>query len=159
MNRDRHQQGGAPGQRQLRVGEVIRRALSEILARGETHDPDLARVSITVSEVRCSPDLRHATAFVLPLGGVNTASVVKALTRNKAELRRLVTARIDLRFSPELSFQPDESFDRMDRARDLFASPEVARDLEAPDLGAPDPEAPDPDVGGVDTRAARADDD
>ena len=159
MNRDRHQQGGAPGQRQLRVGEVIRRALSEILARGETHDPDLARVSITVSEVRSSPDLRHATALVLPLGGVNTASVVKALTRNKAELRRLVTARIDLRFSPELSFQPDESFDRMDRARDLFASPEVARDLEAPDLGAPDPEAPDPEAGGVDTRAARADDD
>ena len=106
-----------------------------------------------------STDLRHATAFVLPLGGVNTASVVKALTRNKAELRRLVTARIDLRFSPELSFQPDESFDRMDRARDLFASPEVARDLEAPDLEAPDPEAPDPEAGGVDTRAARADDD
>ena len=152
-------QARAPSQRQLRVGELIRRALSEILARGETHDPDLARVSITVSEVRCSPDLRHATAFVLPLGGVNTASVVKALTRNKAELRRLVTARIDLRFSPELSFQPDESFDRMDRARDLFASPEVARDLEAPDLEAPDPEAPDPEAGGVDTRAARADDD
>lgn len=184
MNRDRHQQGGAPGQRQLRVGEVIRRALSEILARGETHDPDLARASITVSEVRCSPDLRHATAFVLPLGGVNTASVVKALTRNKAELRRLVTARIDLRFSPELSFQPDESFDRMDRARDLFASPEVARDLEAPDaegpdaegpnpeapnpeapdpeapdLEAPDPEGSDPDAGGLPARAARAGDD
>ncbi len=169
MNRDRHQQGGAPGQRQLRVGEVIRRALSEILARGETHDPDLARVSITVSEVRCSPDLRHATAFVLPLGGVNTASVVKALTRNKAELRRLVTARIDLRFSPELSFQPDESFDRMDRARDLFASPEVARDLETPDVEDPDaegpnPEAPDPegsgpDAGGLPARAAQAGDD
>lgn len=169
MNRDRHQQGGAPGQRQLRVGEVIRRALSEILARGETHDPDLARVSITVSEVRCSPDLRHATAFVLPLGGVNTASVVKALTRNKAELRRLVTARIDLRFSPELSFQPDESFDRMDRARDLFASPEVARDLEggapevsdleATDAEAPDAEARGPDGRGGDARAARTDDD
>lgn len=130
MNKPRTQPGGAPSQRQLRVGEVIRRALSEILARGETHDPELGGASITVSEVRTSPDLRHATAFVLPLGGVNTQAVVKALNRNKAELRRLVTSRIDLRFSPELSFQPDESFDRMDRARDLFNSPDVARDLD-----------------------------
>jgi ribosome-binding factor A len=121
--------GGAATQRQLRVGEVIRRALSDILARGDVHDPELGAASITVSEVRASPDLRQATVFVMPLGGVNTAGVVKALNRNKFELRRLVTAQIDLRFSPELSFQPDDSFDRMDRTRDLLRSPEVSRDL------------------------------
>jgi ribosome-binding factor A len=121
--------GGAPSQRQLRVGEVIRRALADILARGDVHDPELGRASITVSEVRASPDLRHAVAYVLPLGGVNTEGVVKALNRNRAELRRLVTAMIDLRFSPELSFQADASFDRMDRTRDLLRSPRVSRDL------------------------------
>lgn len=121
--------GGAPSQRQLRVGEVIRRALSEILARGDVHDPDLGRASITVSEVRASPDLRQATAYVLPLGGVDTEGVVAALNRNRAELRRLVTGRIDLRFSPELSFRADESFDRMDRTRALLRSPAVSRDL------------------------------
>jgi ribosome-binding factor A len=121
--------GGAPSQRQLRVGEVIRRALSEVLARGETHDPDLAHVSITVSEVRATPDLRHAVAYVLPLGGLNADGVVKALNRNRVELRRLVTGRIDLRHSPELSFRADESFDRMDRTRALLRSPPVARDL------------------------------
>ena len=96
MAKTRPRTGGTPNQRQLRVGEVIRRALAEILARGELHDEELAHVSITVSEVRVSPDLRHATAFVLPLGGVNTREVVKALGRNRAELRRLVTDRIDL---------------------------------------------------------------
>ena len=121
---------GSPSQRQLRVGEVIRRALSEILARGDVHDPDLARVSVTVAEVRVSPDLRQATAFVMPLGGVNTAEVVRALGRNRAELRRLVTDRIDLRFSPELAFRPDTRFDQMDRTRDILRSPDVRRDLE-----------------------------
>lgn len=121
---------GSPSQRQLRVGEVIRRALSDILARGEVHDPDLARVSVTVAEVRVSPDLRQATAYVMPLGGVNTAEVVRALGRNRAELRRLVTDRIDLRFSPELAFRADTRFDQMDRTRDVLRSPEVRRDLE-----------------------------
>ena len=122
--------GGAPSQRQLRVAEVIRRALSEILARGEIHDPDLAHVSVTVAEVRVSPDLRQATAFVLPLGGVNTAAVVKALGRNRVEIRRLVTDRIDLKFSPELSFRADTRFDQMDRTREVLRSPSVRRDLE-----------------------------
>jgi ribosome-binding factor A len=109
---------------------VIRRALSEILTRGEVHDPELAHVSITVAEVRVSPDLRHATAFVLPLGGVNTTEIVRALGRNRAEIRRLVTDRIDLRFSPELAFQADTRFDQMDRTRDLLRSQPVRRDLE-----------------------------
>jgi ribosome-binding factor A len=130
MNKTRPLTGGAPSQRQLRVGEVIRRALSEILARGDVHDPELAHASITVAEVRVSPDLRHATAFVLPLGGVNTAEVVRALGRNRAEIRRLVTDRIDLRYSPELAFQADTRFDQMDRTRELLRSPPVRRDLE-----------------------------
>ena len=79
---------------------------------------------------RVSPDLKHATAYVLPLGGVNTAEVVRALGRNRAEIRRLVTDRIDLRFSPELSFQPDTRFDQMDRTREVLRSPDVRRDLE-----------------------------
>ena len=121
---------GSPSQRQLRVGEVIRRALSEILARGEVHDPELAHVSVTVGEVRVSPDLRQATAFVLPLGGENTPEVVRALGRNRSELRRLVTDRIDLRFSPELAFRADTRFDQMDRTREILRSPDVRRDLE-----------------------------
>lgn len=108
---------------------MIRRALAEILARGDVHDPDLGRVSITVSEVRASPDLRQATAYVLPLGGVDAAGVVNALNRNRAEIRRLVTGRVDLRFSPELSFRADTSFDRMDRTREILRSPSVTRDL------------------------------
>jgi ribosome-binding factor A len=130
MAKTRSIAGGTPGQRQLRVGEVIRRALSDILTRGDLHDPELARVSITVAEVRVSPDLRHAIAFVLPLGGVNTAEVVRALSRNRVEIRRLVTDRIDLKFSPELAFQADTRFDQMDRTRDLLRSPPVRRDLE-----------------------------
>jgi|SRR5690349_9176376 ribosome-binding factor A len=122
--------GGSPTQRQLRVGEVIRRALSDILARGDVHDPDLARVSVTVAEVRVSPDLRQATAYVLPLGGVNTAQVVEALHRNRVEIRRMVTDRIDLKFSPELGFRADTRFDQMDKTRDLLGSPSVRRDLE-----------------------------
>ena len=121
---------GGPSQRQLRVAEVIRRAVSDILARGDVHDPELAHVSVTVGEVRMSPDLRHATVFVLPLGGSNTEAVLEALNRNKAPLRREVTRQIDLKYSPELSFQPDLSFDRMDRTRELLRSPSVRRDLD-----------------------------
>ena len=130
MSKSRALSGGVPSQRQLRVGEVIRRALAAILARGDLHDPDLARMSITVSEVRAAADLRRATAYVLPLGGGNAENAVEALNRNRAELRRLVTAQIDLRFSPELSFAADLSFDRMDRTRELLRSPEVRRDLD-----------------------------
>ena len=130
MTKTRFPAGGTPSQRQLRIGEVIRRALSDILARGEVHDPDLGTASITVAEVRVSPDLKHATAFVLPLGGLNTVEIVRALGRNKAEIRRLVTDRIDLRFSPDLDFRADTRFDQMDRTRDLLRSPSVRRDLE-----------------------------
>lgn len=131
MAKTRPVSGSAPSQRQLRVAEVIRRALSDILARGDVHNPELGSVSITVAEVRISPDLRQATVFVLPLGGVNTEGVLKALTRNRQEIRRLVTAQIDLKFSPDLSFQPDRRFDQMDRTRELLGSPSVRRDIES----------------------------
>lgn len=123
-------EGSGPSQRQLRVGELVRRALSDVLIRGDIHDPDLARTSVTVGEVRMSPDLRHATAFVMPLGGGDVDVVIKALARNKGELRRAVTKSMTLKFSPDLRFRPDESFDQMDETRRLLDSEEVRRDLE-----------------------------
>ncbi len=130
MGKTSFNESRGPSQRQLRVGEVIRRALSEVLMRGDLHDPDLAHVSITVSEVRISPDLKVATAFVLPLGGVNVSEVLEALNRNKAELRRAVNKAVTLKFSPELRFLEDTSFDQMDRTRTLLAAEEVRRDLD-----------------------------
>ncbi|EPX82534.1 ribosome-binding factor A [Rubellimicrobium thermophilum DSM 16684] len=125
----------APSQRQLRVGELIRRALSEILAEGDIHDPALAGRSITVGEVRVSPDLRQATAHVLPLGGEGTEAAIAALRRHKGEIRRRLASRVELRHVPDLRFAMDESFDRLDAARRLFADPRIRRDV------AEDPEA------------------
>ncbi|MEO1550920.1 MAG: 30S ribosome-binding factor RbfA [Pseudomonadota bacterium] len=123
-----HQTAG-PSQRQLRVGEVLRRAVSDTLNRGDLHDPDLARVSITVGEVRVSPDLRQATVFVLPLGGIDTDAVLDALNRNRAEIRRNVTKSVSLKFSPELKFRADETFDQMDETRRLLSDTVVQRDV------------------------------
>ena len=119
-----------PGQRQLRVGELIRRTLSEVLLRGDIHDPDLNRLSITVGEVRVNPDLRVATLYVLPLGGQGKDEVLKLLARNKGEIRRIIGKKLTLKFVPELRFQLDETFDRMDETRRLFAQDEVRRDIE-----------------------------
>lgn len=130
MAKRRFDDTGGPTQRSLRVGELIRRALSDILLRGDVHDDDLAGVSVTVSEVRCSPDLRHATAFVLPLGGKGTDTVLAALARNQRELRRLVTKAISVKYSPDLRFEADRSFDQMDETRRLLASDPVRRDLD-----------------------------
>ncbi len=118
-----------PSQRQLRVGELIRRNLSEVLARGDVHDPELGRVPITVSEVRASPDLRIATAFVMPLGGQDQAGTLTALRRNTAELRHLVARGLALKYAPDLRFQIDESFDRMDETRRLLQQDRVRRDI------------------------------
>ncbi|MBL3569567.1 ribosome-binding factor A [Rhodovulum sulfidophilum] len=123
----------APSQRQLRVGELIRRTLSEVLARGDVHDPELNRMSITVGEVRTSPDLKVATAFVLPLGGDHAEEALAALRRNRGELRRAVGKKTQLKFTPELRFTLDETFDRMDETRRLLADETVRRDLTAPD--------------------------
>ena len=125
------QGGGAPSQRQLKVGESIRRTLSDVLMRGDVHDVELSRFSITVSEVRASPDLRHATAFVLPLGGKDAEAALAALKKNGRELRHLVTKSLTLKYSPELHFVLDESFDRMDAANRLLNDEQVRRDVAA----------------------------
>lgn len=117
-----------PSQRQLRVGELIRRRLSELLMQGAVHDPELNRLSITVGEVRCSPDLRVATAYVMPLGGAGREAALAALARNRGELRRLLGRGLELRNVPELRFGLDETYDRMDETRRLLDSPEVRRD-------------------------------
>lgn len=123
----------APSQRQLRVGELVRRALSDVLMRGETHEQELAGVSITVGEVRMSPDLRVATAYVLPLGGRDIDRVMAALDRARPELRRSVARQVRLKFSPELRFAVDETFDKMDRTRAMLADERVRQDLDHPD--------------------------
>jgi ribosome-binding factor A len=118
-----------PSQRQLRVGETIRRALADVLMRGALHEPELDGVAITVGEVRCSPDLKLATAFVLPLGGRDAERVLAALTRARGELRRQVTRAVSLKFSPELRFKLDETFDRLDDTRRMLGENRVRRDL------------------------------
>ena len=133
MAKGRFTAGKGPSQRQLRVGEVIRRRLSDVLMRADHHDAELAGFSITVSEVRTSPDLKIATAFVMPLGGEGATQALSALKRNRSELRHLVAQGLDLKFAPELRFVLDESFDRMDAVRRMFAEPRVQADLAAPD--------------------------
>lgn len=118
-----------PSQRQLRVGELIRRSLSETLSRGDIHDAELAHVSITVGEVRPTPDLRKAIVHVLPLGGVNAELIVEALNRNTYELRRSINKNLDLKYSPELKFVYDRTFDQMDETRRLLDQASVQQDL------------------------------
>ena len=123
-----------PSQRQLRVGELIRRTLSDVLNRADIHDPDLNRMSITVGEVRCSTDLKVATVYVMPLmGSVPVQDAIAALARNKAELRHRVASELTLKYAPDLRFRPDETFDRLDETRRLFSDPAVQRDLEKPE--------------------------
>lgn len=138
MAKNKFHDGPGPSQRQLRVGELIRRSLSEVLARGDVHDPDLNRMSITVGEVRTSPDLKIATAYVLPLGGEGKDEVLKLLSRNKGELRRVIARKLALKFAPDLRFQLDETFDRMDETRRMLAQDVVRRDAEAPDEAGPE---------------------
>lgn len=130
MGKNLHHSGSGPSQRQLRVGELIRRTLSEVLSRGDVHDPELNRMCITVGEVRVSPDLRVATAYVLPLGGDGRTEAIAALKRNKSELRRLVSNGMTLKYAPELRFVIDETFDRLDETRRLFDQEDVRRDID-----------------------------
>lgn len=129
MAKHKHHAGSGPSQRQLRVGELIRRTLSDVLLRGEVHDPDLTSVSITVGEVRTSPDLKIATVYVLPLGGKDADAVIAALARNRSELRRAISKNLTLKYTPDLRFRVDDTFDRMDETRRLFAQDSVQRDL------------------------------
>ena len=130
MAKNRHHDGPGPSQRQLRVGELIRRTLSDLLMRGEVHDPDLNRMSVTVGEVRTSPDLKVATAYVLPLGGEGQEHLIDLLARNKPELRRLIGRKLDLKHVPDLRFRLDPTFDQLDETRRLFAQEKVRRDVE-----------------------------
>lgn len=134
MSNKRFSSGTGPSQRQLRVGELIRRTLSDVLNRAEIHDPDLNRMSITVGEVSCSPDLKVATVYVMPLmGSVKVEEAIAALARNKAELRHRVAAELTLKYAPDLRFRADETFDRLDETRRLFSDPKVRQDIASPD--------------------------
>ena len=130
MAKNKFHDGPGPSQRQLRVGELIRRTLSDVLMRGDIHDPELNRLSVTVGEVRISPDLKVATAYVLPLGGEGQEDVVALLARNKGELRRIIGKKLELKYAPDLRFRIDETFDKMDETRRLFEQDNVRRDVE-----------------------------
>jgi len=130
MGKNKHHDGPGPSQRQLRVGELVRRTLAQVLAQGDVHDPDLNRLSITVGEVRTSPDLKIATAYVMPLGGTAQDQVVELLARNKSELRRVIGKKLGLKYAPDLRFRLDDTFDRMDNTRAIFDQEDVRRDLD-----------------------------
>jgi ribosome-binding factor A len=115
--------------RVLKVGERVRHILSELLARGEAHDEVLTAHSVSVTEVRMTPDLRNAKAYVKPLLGEDEAAVLKALRTNTAFFQKEVAQRLGLKFAPRLNFQPDESFDEAERIERLLDDPKVARDL------------------------------
>jgi ribosome-binding factor A len=132
MGRGRHRDttsGHMPSQRQLRVGEVIRHTVAELLSRGEVHDPVVEAHIVTVPEVRMSPDLRLATIYVMPLGGKDEQKVVDALERHKRFLRGEIARRVNLKFAPDIRFRLDERFDEAERIEKLLRTPEVRRDL------------------------------
>lgn len=119
-----------PSQRQLRVGELIRRTLGEIFSRDQIYDEALSGISITVGEVSMSADLKIANVFVSALGKKNSEKVVDALNVNKVDIRKIVTRNVKLKFSPELKFFPDTTFDNMDSIRSLFDRDEIKRDIQ-----------------------------
>ncbi len=128
--RQQNKTGAGPSQRMLRVGELVRHALADVLSRGDHIDPVLSGHIITVPEVRMSPDLKIATCFVMPLGGKDIAPVLKALSDNARFLRTELARRVELKSVPELRFRKDTSFDEGARIDALLRSPDVARDLE-----------------------------
>ena len=130
-NRQSHRKTG-PSQRQLRVGELVRHALAEMLSRGDVHDDVLASHVVTVSEVRMSPDLRLATIYIVPLGGKDLAPVLEALERNRKFIRGEVAHAVNLKFAPEIRFMADETFDEVRRIDEILRSPKVAQDLKKP---------------------------
>jgi ribosome-binding factor A len=132
----------AASQRQLRVGEELRHVLAQLLRPGELRDPALRDASITVTEVRISPDLRNATAFVMPLAGANADEIMAGLKRSAIFLKGRVARMVELRQVPNIVFALDDAFDNAARIAALLARPEVERDLHAPP---PDPNLPDND--------------
>jgi len=126
-----HKKSSAAGgsQRQLRVGEIVRHAIAEILSHDSVHDPELEGHIISVPEVRMSPDLKLATIYVMPLGGRDTDKVIAALERNKKFLRGEVARRVNLKFAPDVRFRADDRFDEAERIEKLLRTPAVQRDL------------------------------
>ena len=133
----RSESTSGPSQRQQRVAELVRHALAEVLARGDIQDDVITRHVITIPEVRMSPDLKLATAYVMPLGGRDETAVIQALERHKKVLRQEVARRVNLKFAPELRFRRDDSFDEAARIDALLRSEKVRRDT-APDDSAED---------------------
>jgi ribosome-binding factor A len=129
MSRVHHQQGGEPSQRMLRVAELIRHTMAELLARSAMGDPVLESKAIMIPEVRMSPDLRLATIFVMPLGSTRVADVLAVLDRHKKILRGQIARRIDLRFAPDIRFKADPRFEYGTRIDALLELPKVKRDL------------------------------
>jgi ribosome-binding factor A len=129
----KYEQGSGPSQRQQRVAEVIRHAVAEVLSRGDLQDEVLAGHIITVPEVRMTPDLKLATIYVMPLGGVDEKPVIAALERHKKVLRHEIARRVNLKFAPDVRFRRDDSFDEASRIDQLLRSEKVRRDLERPD--------------------------
>ena len=125
----KHNQPEERSVRLLRVGEQVRHALSDILMRGDVHDETLAKHMVTVTEVRMSPDLRHATVFVKPLLGKDEETVIKALRTNTAYLQREVAAKVKMKYAAKLKFIADESFDEGSHIDTLLRAPKVAQDL------------------------------
>ncbi len=138
------QASAGPSQRQQRVAELVRHALAEVLARGDLQDDVIARHVITIPEVRMSPDLKLATAYVMPLGGKDEEAVLGALERNRKVLRQEVARRVNLKFAPELRFRRDESFDEAARIDALLRSERVQRDTRKPADQPGDDEQADP---------------
>jgi len=130
MTAPRERLRSGPSQRQLRVGELVRHALAETLARGEVHDPVLEDHVITVPEVRMSPDLRLATIYVMPLGGQDQTQVLAALDRNRKFLRGEIAHSVKLKFAPEIRFRIDERFDEAERIEKLLRTSRGRSDLE-----------------------------
>lgn len=130
MTRHGKSKAQGPSQRQLRAGELVRHALVEILREETLTDPALAGVSVTITEARVSPDLRHATVFVEPLGGAHAADVVAGLNRVSKFLRGRLGHAIDMRYTPALKFLHDESFDTAAYMERLFSDPKVRADLD-----------------------------
>src|ERR1700761_933391 len=144
MSRNRSPRGGGrsdfhhsrrdagPTQRQLRVGEMLRHALAEILNRNEIRDPDLDGVSVTITQVKPSPDMRYATVYCAPLGGKNTGPIIAGLNRHKGFLRGQMGHMISIKFTPDLRFVEDQSFAEAEKIENLLKSPQVQRDLVSP---------------------------
>jgi ribosome-binding factor A len=130
MANRRSEKSIGPSQRQLRVGELIRHALAEMLARGEIYDEVLAAHLVTIPEVRMSPDLRLASIYVMPLGGKDVKPVLAALERNKKYIRGEIAHGINLKLAPDIRFMADETFDEANRIERLLASDKVRKDLD-----------------------------